>query len=152
MPRSPNLKTFGPMVCVSANIKDSIQKIETRLDLQHETLIPVNFKRKITFTGSYISKVIDPSKVFTWLDFLKKNNPLYADLDYNRETLSAEIKKYEKQLIKEAAYFDEQNKADSEVENDEETSDDSSDDESLADQEQEKVKLRIVLLIVWQTL
>ena len=77
------------MVCVSANIRDSIKKIETRLDLQHETLIPVNFKRKITFTGSYISKVID----FTLLDFLQKNNPLYADLDYNKETLSAEIKK-----------------------------------------------------------
>ena len=75
-------------MCVSANIK------ETRLDLQHEILIVVNFKRKITF-------------------------------------------------IKEAAYFDEQNKADSEVENDEETSDDSSNDESLADQRQEEDKVKI---------
>ena len=46
-------------------------------------------------------------------------------------------------LIKEAAYFDEQDKADSEVENDEETSDDSSDEESLADQRQEEDKVKI---------
>ena len=46
-------------------------------------------------------------------------------------------------LIKEDAYFDEQDKADSEVENDEETSDDSSDEESLADQRQEEDKVKI---------
>ena len=92
MPRSPNLKTFGPM-CVLVQKKDYIQKIEARLYLHHKTLIRVNFKGKISFTGSYISKVIDPSKVFTWLDYLKRNKPLYADLDYSRKTLTAEIKK-----------------------------------------------------------
>ena len=144
MPRSPNLKTFGSMVCVSANIKDSIQKIETRLDLQHQTLIPVNFKRKLSFTGSYISKVIDPTKVFIWLDYLKRNNPLYADLDYSRETLTTEIKRYEKQLVKEAALFDEENKADSDLETDNDSSDDSSDDEGMTKQskEEERVNLK----------
>ena len=144
MPRSPNLKTFGSMVCVSANIKDSIQKIENRLDLQHNTLIPVNFKRKLSFTGSYISKVIDPTKVFIWLDYLKRNNPLYADLDYSRETLTAEIKRYEKQLVKEAALFDEENKADSDLESDNDSSDDSSDDEGMTKQskEEERVNLK----------
>ena len=144
MPRSPNLKTFGSMVCVSANIKDSIQKIENRLDLQHNTLIPVNFKRKLSFTGSYISKVIDPTKVFIWLDYLKRNNPLYADLDYSRETLTTEIKRYEKQLVKEAALFDEENKADSDLETDNDSSDDSSDDEGMTKQskEEERVNLK----------
>mgnify|MGYP001500152005 FL=1 len=93
MPRSPNLKCYGPMVCVSADINHSVQKIENRLELQHETLIPVNFKRKLSFTGSYISKVIDPDKVFVWLDYLKRNNHLYKEMNYDKGTLSNEIKK-----------------------------------------------------------
>ena len=33
MPRSPNMKCYGPMVCVSADINHSIQKIENRMEL-----------------------------------------------------------------------------------------------------------------------
>ena len=86
-----------------------MQKIEKKLSLQHKSLIPVNFKRKLAFTGSYMSKIIDASKVFTWLDYLKRNNPLYADLVYEKSEMSQEIKAYESQLLKEAAFFDDQN-------------------------------------------
>ena len=139
MPRSPNLKVFGSMVCVSANIEESMQKIEHRLSLQHETLIPVNFKRKLSFTGSYLSKIIDAKKVFVWLDYLKKNNPLYADLVYDKVQICKDITAYENQLLREAAMFDDQNKNDSEninEENDEEI-EDSSEDEVSDDEKNE---------------
>ena len=108
MPRSPNLKVFGSMVCVSANIDESMQRIQNRLSLQSSTLIPVNFKRKLTYTGSYMSKIIDATKVFTWLDYLKKHNTLYADLVYDKVQMSDDIKNYENQLLREAADFDDQ--------------------------------------------
>ena len=141
MPRSPNMKVFGPMVCVSADINHSIQKIETRMELQHGTLIPVNFKRKLSFTGSYISKVIDPAKVFVWLDYLKKNNHLYKDLNYDKETLSNEIKNYEKLLVRQAALFDDLNKGDLEDEKEDEDYEDSSDDE--CGEEEQKITEKV---------
>ena len=139
MPRSPNMKCYGPMVCVSADINHSIQKIENRLELQHETLIPVNFKRKLSFTGSYISKVIDPAKVFVWLDYLKKENHLYKDLNYDKATLSNEIKNYEKLLVRQAALFDDLNKGDLEDEKEDDDYDDYNDssDDECGDEEQE---------------
>ena len=114
MPRSPNLKVFGSMVCVSADIETSLQKIGNRLCLQHSNLIPVNFKRKLSFQGSYLSKVIDASKVFTWLDYLKRNNHLYKDLVVDKEQIFREIKAYENQLLNEAAIFDDKNNENSE--------------------------------------
>ena len=72
-------------------------------------MIPVNFKRKLCFQGSYLSKVIDASKVFTWLDYLKRNNHLYKDLVFDKEQIYMEIKAYENQLLREAAIFDDKN-------------------------------------------
>ena len=131
MPRSPNLKVFGNMVMVSADVNESVQKIEGRLELQNNSLIPVNFKRKLSYRGSYMSKMIDAKKVFSWLDYLKKHNPLYADIQIDREALSNEIKQYERQLLKEAALFDDNNNADSAEENDSDPSDNSSDEDEV---------------------
>lgn len=136
MPRSPNLKVFGNMVMVSADVNESVQRIEDRLELQNNSLIPVNFKRKLSYRGSYMSKMIDARKVFKWLDYLKKHNPLYADIQIDREVLSTEIRQYERQLLKEAALFDDNNNADSDEENDRDPSDISSDEDEVATNEE----------------
>ena len=135
MPRSPNLKVFGSMVCVTANIESSMQKIGNRLQLHHENLIPVNFKRKLVYTGSYLSKIIDASKVFTWLDYLKIHNPLYKNLIYDRDQLTNDIKSYENQLVREAAHFDDKNRENNQNEEDEYDTDDSNSDDDITDDE-----------------
>ena len=86
--------------------------------------------------------MIDAKKVFKWLDYLKKHNPLYADIQIDREVLLNEIKQYERQLLKEAALFDDNNNADSDDEKDSEPSDDSSDEENLLDTNEEVINIK----------
>ena len=72
----------------------------------------------------------------------KKFSSGYADIQIDRKVLLNEIKKYERQLLKEAALFDDNNNADSDDENDSDPSDNSSDEENLLDTNEEVINIK----------
>jgi hypothetical protein len=45
VPRTPNLKLVGGSICIQANVSHSIE----RLQITPENIIPVSFKRKLTY-------------------------------------------------------------------------------------------------------
>jgi hypothetical protein len=59
VPRSPNLKLVGGCIFIQANIPHTIE----RLHLNPENIIPISFKRKLSYTGHYMEQVINKSKV-----------------------------------------------------------------------------------------
>ena len=76
-PRSNYFKVKGDLILISANICKSLSKI---LPL-HQNLIPVRFKRRLAYTGSFIEEFVEKEKVQMYFDWLKQNNHLYKDLD-----------------------------------------------------------------------
>ena len=103
VPRTPNLKLVGGSICIQANLSHSIE----RLKINPENIIPVSFKRKLTYTGFYMEQVINKEKVFKWLAFLKRNNPLYENIKLNETEVNDEIDIMSNQLISELVTYDE---------------------------------------------
>ena len=54
VPRSPNLKLVGGSVCIEADINHTVR----RLQINPESIIPVSFKRKLSFSGYYLEQVL----------------------------------------------------------------------------------------------
>ena len=61
VPRSPNLKLVGGSVCIEADINHTI----SRLQINPETIIPVSFKRKLSYTGYYLEQVIKKNQILS---------------------------------------------------------------------------------------
>ena len=101
MPRSPNLKLIGGSVCIEADINHSIG----RLQINPENIIPVSFKRKLSFTGHYLEQVINKEKVFKWLEYLKQNNPFYENILLDK--LHRDIDIMSSKLLQEVVEYDE---------------------------------------------
>ena len=71
----------GPAVNVPSKL-DSLFTILPRLPSQSE-LIPLKFKRKLSYKGYYMYDFITPDKLTNALRWLKANNPLYANVEIN---------------------------------------------------------------------
>ena len=76
-PRGPYLKVKGDLILISADVSHSLSKI---LPLE-QSLIPVAFKRKLAYSGSYIEEIIEKNKVVKYFSWFKKYNHLYKDFD-----------------------------------------------------------------------
>ena len=74
LPRGPFFKVIGPMICVTADIQHTRDKI-IPVDQQ---LIPVSFKRKLSYSGYYLKEIIDKEKLLKYFNELQKINHLYA--------------------------------------------------------------------------
>ena len=103
-PRGRYLKLRGNLILISADVSHSLIRI---LPAQ-QNLIPVAFKRKICYTGSFIEEVIDKSKVKTYFNYFKKVNPLFKDVKFNiqdveifEQTIRKQTSEVEKQIEKE---------------------------------------------------
>ena len=103
VPCSPNLKLIGGSVCNQANVSHSIE----RLKINPENIIPVSFKRKLTYKGYYLEQVVNKEKVYQWLVFLKKNNPLYKNITINETEVNDEIDLMDEMLLSELVTYDE---------------------------------------------
>ena len=75
-PRSSYLKVMGDLILISSDLSHSLGKI---LPIQ-QSLIPVSFKRKLSYTGSYMEQLIEKDKIKMYFSWLKKYNHLYADV------------------------------------------------------------------------
>ena len=65
-PRGRYLKVRGDLILITSDISHSLKRV---LPVD-QSLIPVSFKRKLSYAGSYIEEFIDKEKVkiyFSWL-------------------------------------------------------------------------------------
>ena len=60
-----------------------------------QSLIPVSFKRKIAYTGSFIEEYIEKEKVQEYFEWFKENNHLYKDLNLDNELIDKFISEAE---------------------------------------------------------
>ena len=82
-PRGSYFKVKGDLILISSDISHSLSKI---LPLQ-QSLIPVRFKRKMAYTGSFIEEYIEKEKVQMYFTWLVKNNHLYKKMQQDREMI-----------------------------------------------------------------
>ena len=71
-PRGRYFKVKGDLILISSDVSHALSEI---LPLQ-QSLIPVCFKRKLSYSGSFIEEYIEKEKVQMYFDWLKKNNHL----------------------------------------------------------------------------
>ena len=78
-PRGRYFKVLGDLILISSDISHSLIQI---LPLQ-QSLIPVSFKRKLSYSGSYIEEYIEKEKIQMYFSWLKENNHLYKDMQFD---------------------------------------------------------------------
>ena len=76
-PRGSYFKVKGDLILISSDISHSFSKI---LPVD-QTLIPVCFKRKLSYSGSYVEEFVDKSKLKMYFSWFKKYNHLYRDIE-----------------------------------------------------------------------
>jgi hypothetical protein len=69
---------------ITANVSQSMEKI---LPLE-QSLVPVSFKRKLTYQGSYIEEFIEKEKVKLYFDWFKANNHLYSEFGFDEKIMN----------------------------------------------------------------
>ena len=76
-PRGPYLKVKGDLILISSDIDHSLSKILP----SEQGLIPVCFKRKLSYGGSYLEEYVEKNKVKMYFSWLKKHNHLFKDIE-----------------------------------------------------------------------
>ena len=74
-PRGRYLKVKGDLILISSDISHSLQRVLP----VNQALIPVCFKRKLSYEGSYLEEFIEKEKVKIYFSWMKKYNHLYED-------------------------------------------------------------------------
>ena len=76
-PRGRYFKVKGDLILISSDIKHSLSRI---LPLQ-QSLIPVSFKRRLSYTGAYMEEFIEREKIKMYFTWLKRHNHLFKDIE-----------------------------------------------------------------------
>ena len=79
-PRGRYLKVKGDLILISSDIGHSLNKI---LPIQ-QNLIPVSFKRKLSYSGAYIEEYIEKEKVKMYYCWLKRHNHLFKEIELDQ--------------------------------------------------------------------
>ena len=97
------MKVKGDLILISADIDHSLSKV---LPLQ-QSLIPVCFKRKLSYHGSYIEEYVEKDKIKLYFAWLKRHNHLYKDIELNSSLLDT----FESECISSAKKFESNTRA-----------------------------------------
>jgi len=84
IPRSSEFRIIGPMICVEADIRDTMEKL---LPVDQD-LIPVCLKRRPEYKGNFIEQVISLSKILKYFEYFKTNNPLFKNVEFSQDKLN----------------------------------------------------------------
>jgi len=79
LPKGGQKAIHGPAVNVPTRV-DTVCNVLPRLP-EDADILPMKLKRKLEYRGHYMYEYIRPSKVIAALQWLKDNNPLYADVE-----------------------------------------------------------------------
>ena len=82
-PRGPYFKVKGDLILISSDIEKSLSKI---LPLE-QSLIPVAFKRRLAYKGSFIEEIIEKEKLKIYFSWFKENNHLFKDFELNPDLI-----------------------------------------------------------------
>ena len=96
-PRGSYFKVLGDLILITADVSKSLERI---LPLE-QSLIPVSFKRKLSYQGSYIEEFVEKEKVKLYFNWFKTNNHLYEDFQFNEEL----IEDFENESLKVSSEF-----------------------------------------------
>ncbi len=80
LPRGGQNGVHGPVTCVPSNVTEVVNVLPRS---ENDLLIPVKLKRKLTYKGHYDYKFVHTEKIKTALAYLKQNNQLYTDVEFN---------------------------------------------------------------------
>ncbi|XP_062571478.1 uncharacterized protein LOC134233522 [Saccostrea cucullata] len=112
LPQGGQRNVHGPVVCVPSNIKKA-----TSLPRSHDDnlLLRVKLKRKLAYKGYFEYQFVNPNHIKMALDYLKKENKWYQDVEINtnwegnsdqndllpKETIDQDQEKFEDEEVKE---------------------------------------------------
>ncbi|XP_052680033.1 uncharacterized protein LOC128160727 [Crassostrea angulata] len=83
LPKHTQKGIHGPVI----SVRSDITKVTTTLprNISDESFIKVKLKRKLCFKGHHLYQEVRPNKIFKALDFLKKTNPHFEDIEIKDE-------------------------------------------------------------------
>jgi len=87
------LQVRGNLILISSDVTHSMSKILPR----PQDILPVSFKRKLTYDGHYLAEFIDRKKVGLYFTWLKQNNPHFENID-ELKAFENELEQFEKEL------------------------------------------------------
>nr|XP_061819803.1 uncharacterized protein LOC133608529 isoform X1 [Nerophis lumbriciformis] len=140
LPKGGQNGVHGPVTCVPANIVQTTNVLPR--SSTEGSLLQVKLKRKLTYKGHYEYQFVDSWRVRRAIEYLKRTNVLYKDIEFNEEWLNDFCREEEvvvepgqgKQVV-----VDTQSSEDEAVEQEigaEEESEDIAQDEMLHDRQQ----------------
>ena len=124
--RGTQMKVRGNLILISADVASSLEKI---LPLP-QNIVPIRFRRKLTYSGHYIAEYIDRRKVELYFNWFKKHNPLFKDVSLDDELLE----KFEEDLKEEADTICELSQSGQEKMDTQQDDDDHLDSDNLEDE------------------
>lgn len=86
LPKGGQNGVHGPVTCVPANITQT-SDVLPRSSMEG-SLVQVKLKRKLTYKGHYEYQFVDPLHVRQALEYLKRTNVHYRDIEFNEEWIS----------------------------------------------------------------
>ena len=76
--RGPQMKVRGNLILISADVATSLEKILPR----SQNILPIRFKRKLTYSGHYLAEYVDRRKVDMYFQWFQQHNPLFEEITY----------------------------------------------------------------------
>ncbi|XP_044191554.1 uncharacterized protein LOC122969696 [Thunnus albacares] len=83
LPKGGQNGVHGPVTCVPANVEQTTNVLP-RCSMEG-SLLQVKLKRKLTYKGHYEYQFVDTSRVRQALEYLKRTNIYYNDIEFNEE-------------------------------------------------------------------
>ncbi|XP_072768833.1 uncharacterized protein [Nerophis lumbriciformis] len=83
LPKGGQNGVHGPVTCVPANIVQTTNVLPR--SSTEGSLLQVKLKRKLTYKGHYEYQFVDSWRVRRAIDYLKRTNVLYKDIEFNEE-------------------------------------------------------------------
>ena len=84
VPGYGEFKIKGPMITVEADVNKTLN--EKILPRQQE-LIPVTLKRKFTYKENVMEEIVSKSKIRSYFNYFKSNNPLFKNQELNDQRI-----------------------------------------------------------------
>jgi hypothetical protein len=81
--RGQYLKVHGNLILISSDVAQALQTIIPR----EQRILPVAFKRKLSYDGHYIAEFVDKKKIEIYFNWLKRNNHLFKDVEFSTTIL-----------------------------------------------------------------
>ncbi|XP_030019133.1 uncharacterized protein LOC115439438 [Sphaeramia orbicularis] len=86
LPKGGQNGVHGPVTCVPANIVQTTNVLPR--SSMEGSLLQVKLKRKLTYKGHYEYQFVDTLRVRRALEYLKRTNVLYRDIEFNEEWIN----------------------------------------------------------------